>query len=84
MPLRSVFRSRARYQGEQRSTFLMAKPRKCPQCGAQARWDEDPRGPFCSARRKMADLGAWLGEDYVIEGENVDPDLVRPPDEELH
>lgn len=56
----------------------------CPTCGREARFFDEPVGPFCSARCKLADLGRWLAEDYVIseplrpdhfaEYEDIDPD----------
>lgn len=37
---------------------------KCPICGNTTSLSQEPVGPFCSPRCKMADLGRWLGEDY--------------------
>ena len=31
-------------------------------------WEENPNRPFCSARCRIVDLGAWATEDYRIEG----------------
>jgi endogenous inhibitor of DNA gyrase (YacG/DUF329 family) len=39
---------------------------KCPICGKQNAFFDEPVGPFCSARCKMVDLGGWLGEEYRI------------------
>jgi len=41
---------------------------KCPRCGTQVDWDANPFRPFCSERCRLLDLGAWLGEKYVIPG----------------
>ena len=39
----------------------------CPQCGANVVWDPaNPHRPFCSARCKTIDLGAWATESYRI------------------
>ena len=39
----------------------------CPRCGAQVEWTEASLyRPFCSARCKGIDLGAWASGDYVI------------------
>jgi endogenous inhibitor of DNA gyrase (YacG/DUF329 family) len=40
---------------------------KCPSCGAEVRWTPENRfRPFCSARCKQIDLGAWAAEKYRI------------------
>ncbi len=42
---------------------------RCPQCGASAEYRADnPARPFCSARCKLIDLGAWAEERYAIAG----------------
>jgi endogenous inhibitor of DNA gyrase (YacG/DUF329 family) len=46
---------------------------KCPICGRENDFFENPTGPFCSARCKLVDLGKWLGEDYRIS-EPLRPD----------
>jgi hypothetical protein len=39
----------------------------CPQCGAPASLDTSNRyRPFCSARCRQIDLGAWASESYRI------------------
>jgi len=45
-----------------------AKPAGCPICAKPA---EPGFAPFCSARCKQIDLGRWLGETYVIPGEEL-------------
>ena len=45
----------------------------CPTCGRMARFFDEPVGPFCSPRCKLADLGKWLAEDYTIS-EPLRPD----------
>ncbi len=43
---------------------------KCPTCRREVPWREDSRyRPFCSARCKEIDLGAWANEQFVIPGE---------------
>jgi len=40
----------------------------CPNCGAQVEWVAENRyRPFCSARCKGIDLGAWASEKYRVE-----------------
>ncbi len=41
------------------------KQGKCPICSKPA-FRRSPDYPFCSARCKTIDLGAWSAEDYVI------------------
>ncbi len=46
-----------------------AAPRvvKCPSCGAGVEWiPENRHRPFCSARCKGNDLGAWATEKYRV------------------
>ena len=49
----------------------MAPPRtvRCPSCGEPVEWvPENAFRPFCSARCKGLDLGAWAAEEYRIPG----------------
>ncbi|MDK9704245.1 MAG: DNA gyrase inhibitor YacG [Sulfuritalea sp.] len=40
----------------------------CPTCGKPVEWVADNRyRPFCSARCKGVDLGAWATEQYRVE-----------------
>jgi uncharacterized protein len=64
---------------------VTAKPRvvSCPRCGAPVPWTPDSRyRPFCSARCRTIDLGAWANEQYRVAAaeenaeagaESVDP-----------
>ena len=46
----------------------------CPACGKLVQWLPENRfRPFCSARCKGIDLGAWASESYRIAGK-VDAD----------
>lgn len=39
----------------------------CPNCGKQQAWRTDnPYRPFCSARCKSIDFGAWAAEEYRV------------------
>ncbi|MFM2056361.1 MAG: hypothetical protein RLY71_746 [Pseudomonadota bacterium] len=39
----------------------------CPACGEQSRFHpSNPWRPFCSARCKGVDLGAWASEGYRV------------------
>jgi len=47
----------------------MTAPRTvaCPTCGARVPWTPESKfRPFCSARCKTIDLGAWANESYRI------------------
>jgi len=47
----------------------------CPNCRQPAEQGTDNRWrPFCSERCQLADLSRWLGESYVIAGEQADGD----------
>lgn len=54
---------------------------KCPNCGAPVKWlPENPYRPFCSARCKQIDLGAWASESYRVPALSP-PDASDAPDE---
>lgn len=40
----------------------------CRICKRITTWEENPYRPFCSARCKTVDLGAWASEVYRVEG----------------
>jgi len=45
----------------------------CPTCGRKAPFTPDNKWrPFCSARCKSVDLGAWASERYRISGDTRD------------
>lgn len=47
---------------------------RCPQCGLKHEYRTDnPARPFCSARCKLIDLGAWAEGRYTIAGPPSDP-----------
>ncbi len=65
------------------STGQDPKPRarivRCPTCGGDSLYaSENPHRPFCSARCRNIDLGAWASESYRVasppSGEDIDPD----------
>lgn len=43
----------------------------CPRCGKPTVWADNPTKPFCSARCKLIDLGAWANEDYKVSAEDT-------------
>jgi uncharacterized protein len=48
----------------------MAQTLLCPTCRRPVEWSEAfPDRPFCSARCRLIDLGAWLSEQHAIPGE---------------
>ena len=56
---------------------MPAKPRivRCPACGGDSVYGpQNPHRPFCSARCKGIDLGAWASERFRMPDET-------PPDE---
>ena len=64
--------------------MTVAAPRvvACPQCGRPVEWAVTSRWrPFCSARCKTIDLGAWAAEKYrvpVEEAEDQDDSAPAP------
>jgi len=48
---------------------------KCPTCQRELEWATAPFRPFCSARCRLIDLGAWLTEQRAI------PDDAAPAQE---
>jgi len=52
----------------------------CPQCGRPVEWAATSRfRPFCSARCRTIDLGAWASESYRVPAEGDDDPGVPPP-----
>jgi len=41
---------------------------RCPICREWTVWEENPDRPFCSARCREKDIGAWASGSYRIEG----------------
>ena len=51
---------------------------RCPGCGSSCVYSsENPYRPFCSARCKNYDFGAWASESFSVEAElpDVDADI---------
>lgn len=49
----------------------------CPACGGDSVYAaSNPYRPFCSARCKNMDLGAWANEEFRLPADN-------PPDDDL-
>ena len=42
---------------------------KCPQCGKEKEFTGNEFRPFCSARCKLLDFGAWANEEYNLPAE---------------
>jgi uncharacterized protein len=47
---------------------------KCPMCGQETTWKNNPTRPFCSEKCQALDLGKWATGDYRISG-NPLPEL---------
>ncbi|OMH40594.1 DNA gyrase inhibitor YacG [Desulfurobacterium indicum] len=43
-----------------------SKKIKCPTCGKETEWENNPFRPFCSEKCKLADLHKWLTEEYTV------------------
>jgi endogenous inhibitor of DNA gyrase (YacG/DUF329 family) len=44
---------------------------KCPTCGKEAEWKDNPFRPFCCERCKLVDLGRWVNEEYRVPGASI-------------
>jgi len=55
---------------------------KCPSCKKKTEWQNNPYRPFCSERCKLIDLGAWVSEEYKIEGRLKDDTSGQPSEQE--
>jgi len=49
----------------------MTRKVKCPKCGKEEEFKNNPFRPFCSERCKTSDLGAWAEEAYFIPGDDA-------------
>lgn len=50
----------------------------CPHCGKKNTWTKDNKSrPFCSARCKLIDLGAWADGQHSIPGDPASPDDIN-------
>ena len=55
-----------------------ARTIRCPGCGGPSVYaPENAHRPFCSARCKNHDFGAWASEGYAVPAD-PDPDLPDP------
>ncbi len=55
-----------------------ARTLRCPGCGGPSVYaPENVHRPFCSARCKNHDFGAWASEGYAVPAD-PDPDLPDP------
>jgi len=39
---------------------------KCPKCGKTVEYNDNESRPFCSARCKLIDFGAWANEEFAL------------------
>ena len=39
---------------------------KCPICGTETKWKDNPNRPFCSERCRVIDLAKWASEEYSV------------------
>ena len=54
---------------------------RCPHCGKQGDWYDNPFRPFCSERCKLIDLGAWADDRYRIPDDPIpDPNGEEEPE----
>ncbi|HYK90937.1 MAG TPA: DNA gyrase inhibitor YacG [Acidobacteriota bacterium] len=57
---------------------------KCPRCGKETAFQDNPFRPFCSERCKLIDLGNWLSQTYRAPTRSSDEEedgVTKPPTE---
>ncbi|MDP8255245.1 MAG: DNA gyrase inhibitor YacG [Candidatus Alcyoniella australis] len=52
---------------------------RCPHCGGSTTWNSEPRGPFCSRRCQLIDLGCWADEKYSLPAGEQDDESGETP-----
>jgi len=58
-----------------------ARTVNCPSCGAPVAWTAENRHrPFCSARCKGLDLGAWASDQYRVAAREEPTPGDAPPE----
>ena len=55
---------------------------KCPGCGKDVAFENNPFRPFCSERCKLLDLGDWLTGSYSIPVEEHKDEGASPEPED--
>jgi endogenous inhibitor of DNA gyrase (YacG/DUF329 family) len=56
---------------------------KCPICKKPTDSEKDAGFPFCSDRCRLADLGAWASEKYVVSDPIFDEEDIAEADRRL-
>ncbi len=44
----------------------MERKIRCPNCGKETTWENNPFRPFCCQECKLADLHKWLSQEYLV------------------
>ena len=58
---------------------------RCPTCGGKSVYaSENPHRPFCSARCRNVDFGAWASESYRVASPPVADDDTAPDEPPRH
>jgi uncharacterized protein len=52
---------------------------KCPRCGKEVTYENNPFRPFCSQRCKLIDLGKWASGEFKITGQSSDEEETGIP-----
>jgi uncharacterized protein len=52
----------------------------CPICKKPTDSEKDPDFPFCSARCRLLDLGAWSAEKYIVSDPIFDEEEIPEAD----
>jgi endogenous inhibitor of DNA gyrase (YacG/DUF329 family) len=52
---------------------------KCPRCGRDIQYENNPFRPFCSERCKLIDLGRWVSGTYRVPVDETQDDQPASP-----
>jgi hypothetical protein len=70
-------------RGDDETPKATVREVRCPSCGRPSPWSPDNAWrPFCSARCKQIDLGAWASEAYRVPVVESDQNRNQDSDEE--
>ena len=64
-----------------KAAVVSARMIRCPGCGGDSLYaTTNPDRPFCSARCKNNDFGAWASEGYSVDADKPLPDPDAAPE----
>jgi endogenous inhibitor of DNA gyrase (YacG/DUF329 family) len=52
---------------------------RCPRCGRDTQYEDNPFRPFCSERCRLIDLGRWVSGTYRVPVEEAQDEQSASP-----